>query len=296
MIILWERRTELSPLRLLACFAHPDDEAFSASGILASSTARGVEVRLICATRGEAGDIRAPGSATRETLGKVRHAELRCSCTVLGVDEPIVLGYRDSGWADDPAQHHPDAFVNAAADDIVGRLVREIRQFRPHVVLTFEPGGLSGHKDHMAISDHTTMAFAAAGDPEAYPVFLGNGATPYRPARLFYNARPRGFRMHRALRLRQAGLEVPLPDPDRRHQGVPPEEIHISLDVTAYLEQKLASIRCHHTQVGPNWPLHQVSADVLRDLLGREYLIQASPSVPPGVRLSGDLFAGIETD
>jgi LmbE family N-acetylglucosaminyl deacetylase len=94
-------------LRLMACLAHPDDECFSMAGILASSTAQGVAVELICATRGEAGDIRMPGSATPASLGDVRHQELRASCNVLGIAEPIMLGYRDSGWGDDPAQRHP---------------------------------------------------------------------------------------------------------------------------------------------------------------------------------------------
>jgi N-acetyl-1-D-myo-inositol-2-amino-2-deoxy-alpha-D-glucopyranoside deacetylase len=97
----------MAQLRLLACFAHPDDEAFTASGVLAASTARGVRVRLVCATCGEEGDIRQPGVATRETLGQVRHEELCRSCAVLGLQEPIMLGYRDSGWGDSPAQYHP---------------------------------------------------------------------------------------------------------------------------------------------------------------------------------------------
>jgi N-acetyl-1-D-myo-inositol-2-amino-2-deoxy-alpha-D-glucopyranoside deacetylase len=79
--------------RLLACFAHPDDEAFSVSGILAAMTARGIAVRLVCATSGEEGDIRTPGTATRETLGQVRYHELCQSCQVLGIEPPIMLGY-----------------------------------------------------------------------------------------------------------------------------------------------------------------------------------------------------------
>ena len=95
----------MAQLRLLACFAHPDDEAFTASGVLAASTARGVQVRLVCATCGEAGDIRQAGLATRETLGQVRYRELQHSCAVLGVQAPIMLGYRDSGWGDSPTQY-----------------------------------------------------------------------------------------------------------------------------------------------------------------------------------------------
>ena len=114
----------MTPLRMLACLAHPDDEAFTASGVLAASTAQGVQVRLVCATYGEEGDIRQPGIATRETLGQVRHQELRRSCAALGVQEPIMLGYRDSGWGDAPAQYHPQAFVQALPWQVVGRLVR----------------------------------------------------------------------------------------------------------------------------------------------------------------------------
>src|SRR5215468_688773 len=136
----------MAQLRLLACFAHPDDEAFTASGVLAASTARGVQVRLVCATYDEEGDIRQSGVATRETLEQVRHEELRHSCAALDLQEPIMLNYRDSGWNDSPAQYHPNAFVQAPSWQIVQRLVAEIRHFRPHIVLTFEPGGISGHK------------------------------------------------------------------------------------------------------------------------------------------------------
>jgi LmbE family N-acetylglucosaminyl deacetylase len=177
----------MARLRMLACFAHPDDEAFSASGVLAASTARGVDVRLVCTTYGEEGDIRQPGAATRETLGQVRYQELRRSCQVLGLQEPIMLGYRDSGWADHPAQYHPQAFVQARAQEVVGRLVEEIRRFRPHMVLTYEPEGGSGHKDHKAICRHTTTAMVAKmrreqGERSLAPdVYASAGVSSSRP-------------------------------------------------------------------------------------------------------------------
>ena len=284
-------------LRLLACFAHPDDEAFTAAGVLAISVARGVDVRLVCATRGEEGDIRFPGAATRETLGQVRDQELRRSCQVLGVQGPIVLGYRDSGWGDAPAQYHPQAFVNAPAQEVVERLVAEMRHFRPHVVLTFEPGGLSGHKDHITISRHTTVAFQMAGDAHAFPGQLQNGLAPHSPQRLFYTARPRGFRMERALTLRQAGVDVPLPAPELQDQGVPPEHIHLTLDVTAHVEKKVASILCHRTQIAPDdWPYVRVSWDVVAALLGKEYLLRGHPPTPVGMTLPPDLFDDIDPE
>src|SRR5262249_61139242 len=204
-----ERRDDMAQLRMLACFAHPDDEAFTASGVLAASTARGIQVRLVCATCGEEGDIRQPSVATRETLGQVRYQELQQSCAVLGVQAPIMLGYRDSGWGDAPAQYHPHAFVQAPPLQVIARLVEEIRRFKPHLVLTFEPEGISGHKDHQAICRHTTAAVQVAGDPAAFPGQVQAGLWPYTPLRLFYVALIQGNRIHGAVRLRRAGPHVP---------------------------------------------------------------------------------------
>src|SRR5215831_6253815 len=283
----------MAQLRLLACFAHPDDEAFTASGVLAASTARGVQVRLVCATCGEEGDIRQPGGASRETLGQVRHEELRRSCAVLGLQEPIMLGYRDSGWGDSPAQYHPNAFVQAPPWQVIRRLVEEIRRFRPHIVLTFEPDGISGHKDHKAISRHTTAAVQMAGDAIVFPEQAQAGLSPHNALRLLYVARLRGHRMHRASLLRQAGLEAPLPDPELRHQGVPLEQMHVRLDVTPYLEQILASMRSHRTQIPPDWMFDQVPWATAVAILGQEYLMQAYPPVPPGEPLATDFLDGL---
>jgi mycothiol S-conjugate amidase len=283
----------MAQLRLLACFAHPDDEAFTASGVLAASTARGVQVRLVCATYGEEGDIRQPGVATRETLGQVRHEELRHSCAVLGMQEPVMLGYRDSGWGDSPAQYHPNAFVQAPPWQVVQRLVKEIRRFQPHIVLTFEPEGVSGHKDHKAISRYTTAALHAAGDPTAFPEQTQAGLCPCYPLRLFYVARLQGHRMHRATLLRQAGLEVPWPDPELRQQGVPLEQMHVRLDVTPYLAQKLASMRSHHTQMTSDGMFAHVPWDTTVAILGQEYLMQAHPVAAPDASLATDFLDGL---
>ncbi len=279
--------------RLLACFAHPDDEAFSGSGLLAMSVAQGVGVGLVCATLGEAGDIRTPGSATPETLGEVRHEELRQSCQVLGISEPIVLGYRDSGWGDDPAQHHPQALVNAPDRDVSRELVAEIRRFRPHVVYTFEPAGLSGHKDHIAISRHATDAYQLAGHSDVFPEHRQDGLEPWRPQRLLYAARPKGYRLDRARRLQEAGLDVSLPPREQWEMGVPLEQIHLILDVTPYLDTKIASMRCHLTQVPPDWDYLKVPQEVNAATHGKEYLIQADPSLPAGEQLAPDIFAGL---
>ncbi len=282
--------------RLLTCFAHPDDEAFIGGGILAMSTAQGAEVRLVCATYGEAGDIRTPGSAIPETLAEVRYEELRHSCRVLGIPEPVMLGYRDSGWGDDPAQRHPNALVNAPDREVMQSLVAAIRRFKPHVVLTFEPAGLSGHKDHIAISKHATFAYQLAGDISVFPEQSQEGLAPWRPQRLLYVARPKGHRLDRARRLWQAGIDTPLPPREQWEIGVPLEQLHLILDVGPYLDTKLSSIRCHRTQVPPDWAYLQVPADVTQAIHGKEYLIQADPPLAEGEQMSSDLFAGLTAD
>ena len=283
----------MAQLRLLACFAHPDDEAFTASGVLAASTARGVQVRLVCATCGEEGDIRQPGIATRETLGQVRHEELRRSCAVLRLQEPVMLGYRDSGWGDSLAQYHPNAFAQAPPLQVVQRLVEEIRRFQPHIVLTFEPDGISGHKDHKAISRYTTTAVHMAGDPTAFPEQEQAGLFPCNSLRLFYVARLQGHRMHRTVLLRQAGLEAPLPPPELCQQGVPLEQMHVRFDVTPYLKQILTSMRSHRTQMTPDWMFDQVPWATAVAILGQEYLMQAYPPVPPDEPLATDFLDGL---
>ena len=284
----------MSGFRLLALFAHPDDEAFPVGGALASHAERGVAIRLVTTTSGEEGEIRQEGAATRETLGSIRRVELSCAVRALGLAELEVLGYRDSGMAGAPSNKHPLAFINAPAEEVVELLVGEIRRYRPQVVLTFEPGGLYGHPDHIAISNHTTQAFRRASDETAFPHQLVNGVTPHAPDRLFYSARPKGFRMEWALALRGAGIDVPLPSPERAEEGTPPESIHLEMQLDQQLETKMACILCHRTQVAPDWPYHRVPRDVALTVLGREYYIRAFPEVSPGEIVPADFFAGLK--
>ena len=286
----------MSSFRLLACFAHPDDEAFPVGGVLAAHASKGVSVRLVTATLGEEGEIRQEGSATRETIGQVRRDELACSARTLGLSEPVVLNYRDSGMVGTPPNQHPEAFVNADAQIVVEQLVRQIRSFRPQVVLTFEPGGLYGHPDHIAICRHTTQAFHLANDSSVFPDHLSDGLKPHQPLRLFYSARPTGFRTEMALKLRAAGVDYPMPSAQRANDGTPAEEIHLELDVSEQLETKMACIQCHFTQLPPDWPYNKVPRAVAADILGREHFIRGWPEVQAKELVPSDFFEGISPD
>jgi LmbE family N-acetylglucosaminyl deacetylase len=147
-------------LTLMAVFAHPDDESFGIGGTLARYGADpDVRVVLVCATRGEAGEISDPELATPERLGDVRERELRCACQVLEIDALHLLGYRDSGMAGTPENRDPRSLAMADADKVVGKVVAHIRLERPDVVVTFDEMGGYGHPDHIAIHHHAAAAF-----------------------------------------------------------------------------------------------------------------------------------------
>ena len=190
--------------RLLAVLAHPDDEVFGLGGTLALYAAKGVQVDLVCATRGEVGEIADGAQATQETLGQVRENELRCSAAVLGINEVIFLDHRDSGMAGTAENEDPRAFTNVQADEIVPRLVRIMRQIRPHVIITFDPDGGYGHPDHIAIHRHTLAAYEAAGDSSCY----SDHGEAWQPASLFYNVFPRSLFSNMRIRMEEMGIDV----------------------------------------------------------------------------------------
>jgi LmbE family N-acetylglucosaminyl deacetylase len=276
---------------LLGIYAHPDDEIIGAGGTLARYATSGARVSLVIATRGEAGEIQRPGTATPETLTQVREQEMRCSAAALGASDLIFLAYRDSGMAGSPDNDHPQALVNAAAAEVTGQLVAIIRRLRPQVVLTFEPYGGYGHPDHVAINRHTVAALAAAADPDQYP---GAGSA-WQVSRLFYPLLPNATIEEIKERVAAAGGDTRGYEElieGRRAAGIPDYTIHAVLDVGAYTEQKWAAWDCHQTQFGPNSRFRRLPDAEMQQLLGREYFNLAYPVPEPGLRLD-DLFAGI---
>jgi LmbE family N-acetylglucosaminyl deacetylase len=136
------------PQRVVGVFAHPDDEIFCAGGTMALWAAEGAEVVVVCATRGEAGQIRDAAVADRRTLGAVREAELRRACTSLGVSQVMFFDYHDGTLHD----------IDAA--ELVGRVAAVLGDVDPDVVITFGEDGAYGHPDHVAIGEATATAVA----------------------------------------------------------------------------------------------------------------------------------------
>src|SRR5205807_2768937 len=168
--------------------AHPDDEASKGAATVHKYHDEGVHTVLVCCTGGEAGDILNPAMdrpEVRERLHDVRMEELARAADLIGYDEVVMLGYRDSGMPDTPENEDPRAFANADLDEAVGRLVAVIRRERPQVIVTYgdDQQGYP-HPDHIRVHDITLPAFDAAGDPDKYP----EAGPPWQPLKLYYVA------------------------------------------------------------------------------------------------------------
>ena len=272
---------------IVALYAHPDDEVFSAGGTLARYAEEGYVV-LVVATRGELGEVVVPGLATPDNIHEVREAEVRESARILGIDEVRFLGYRDSGMAGTPGNDDPRSLLQSERTEAVGRIVRILRELRPQAVLTFEETGAYGHPDHITIHELTTLAFDAAGDANAYP----EAGDPLEGARLFYSGMPRGVMKAFQQRAIEAGVDIgPLGQLDMDRFGLPDEAVDVVIDVTAFVERKLAAFRAHRTQFGDNQLIERIPPDLGREFIFNEYFQHARgeplPGPKPAYRLIG---------
>ena len=175
--------------KMLVVVAHPDDETFGMGGTLALYAHLGVKIHLICATRGEVGEVEAEKLERFSSIGELREHELQCAADVLGLRKVHFLGYRDSGMPGSDENKHPDALINAPREDVAKKIAVIIREFKPEVVLTFDPNGGYMHPDHIAAHKATVAAFNLAGDKS----FITNQLKPFKPKKLYFHIIPRAF-------------------------------------------------------------------------------------------------------
>ncbi len=284
------RTSTLSDRRMLISFAHPDDEAFSCAGVIKLNQLQGIHTTLVCATKGEAGEISSPDLASPENLGLVRERELREAADHVGVDELIFLGYRDSGMAGTEANAHPNAFMNAPASAVVARLVRLIRNLRPQVVITFDPTGGYGHPDHIASNRHTTAACAVAADPNHAPE-LGPA---WQVQRIFYPTFDRTVFDRLRDQLLAQGEEAPQWGVEEDGEiPFPDQSVDARVDIHAVVQSKWDALFSHVTQFGPDNPFKRVPKEFMLELLHEEWFELAWPDEKPTTPWSS-LFEGVQ--
>lgn len=262
--------------RILALFAHPDDE-LSVGGALARYADEGAAIVLVCATRGEAATIYSPPEygATAENLAEVRTRELECCCAVLGIGDLRWLDWPDGRVAD--LDRH----------EAVAQIVALLRELRPQVVITHPDHGGYPHPDHIAVHDIVLTAWHAAADPDFQPD-LGPA---WAAAKLYARAIPHSFFENNPsfaeFRIDLNGQQLPF-------FGTPDDEISTVLDVAAWVDQRMAGWDCHQSQHNPHNMWSGVSEEARRASASREYLQLIAHRLPVVPQHETDLRTGME--
>ena len=280
----------------MAVHAHPDDESSKGAATMAKYVAEGVDVLVVTCTGGERGSILNPklqGDPYIEAnIHEVRAKEMAEAREILGVRQEW-LGFVDSGLPEgDPLPPLPEGcFALQDVDVAAERLVRLVREFRPHVMTTYDENGGYPHPDHIMTHRISMVAFEAAGDPERFPA----AGEPWQPLKLYYNQgfnRPRTVALHEALLAR--GLESPYgewlerwDDSDR-----PERSLTTRVPCAEYFPTRDKALIAHATQIDPDGGWFRVPMELQQEVWPTEDYELAKSRVDTALPES-DLFAGI---
>jgi N-acetyl-1-D-myo-inositol-2-amino-2-deoxy-alpha-D-glucopyranoside deacetylase len=301
---------QASDQRLLLVHAHPDDETINNGATMARYVAEGRGVTVVTCTAGEMGEVLVPDLEHLAYdkdggLGERRKGEIAEAMAALGVTDHRWLGgfgrFHDSGMAWHPdghavaGEHVPDnAFWHADLREAADELVRIIRDVRPQVLVTYDEFGNYGHPDHIQAHRVATYATALAGAP-TYKRDMGE---PHDVAKVYWCAISER-RMRESLReIRSTGdtttYEGMDPDGDLGPFFTAEELISARVDGQAWVEQKMAALALHRTQVDPDGPFF-AGAESGHAFWGDEYYVLAKGARGPVGEdgFEADLFAGL---
>jgi LmbE family N-acetylglucosaminyl deacetylase len=280
------------PLTLLVCLAHPDDETFGMGGTLALYTRRGVQVHLVCATRGDVGDVDRELMRGFKSIAERRESELRCAAGILGLAGVYFLGYRDSGMPGSADNQHPNALAAQPVDEVAAKVVHYMRLLHPQVVVTHDPIGGYKHPDHIAMHRATVRAFELAADPD-----FCSELPPFKPQKLYYQTMPKSL-------LRWAVRLAPLLGMDTHHfgrnrdidlaslvaEGDFPTHARINCRSVGTIRDEATN--CHTSQLGGAMARKGPMAFLRRYFGMTETFMRAVPAPESGLH-EQDLFAGV---
>jgi mycothiol S-conjugate amidase len=283
-------------LRLMAVHAHPDDESSKGAATMAKYVADGHEVMVVTLTGGERGSILNPAMERPDVLAnmtEIRREEMAEAARILGVQHRW-LGFVDSGLPEgDPMPPLPDGcFAVVPLEGPTEKLVEVIREFRPHVIVTYDENGGYPHPDHIRCHEVSVAAFDAAGDPDRFT----EAGEPWTPLKLYYShgfSRLRMQRMHDAMEAR--GLESPYKewlskwDPDK---GDVADRVTTRVECGEYFPVRDDALRAHATQIDPNSRWFFIPLELQQEVWPFEEY-ELARSLVDTTLPEDDLFAGI---
>ncbi|MEV6526961.1 mycothiol conjugate amidase Mca [Longispora sp. NPDC051575] len=289
-------------LRMMAVHAHPDDESSKGAAVMAKYVKEGVDVLVVTCTGGERGSVLNPKldrPEVWENITEIRRQEMDTAREILGIRQQW-LGFVDSGLPDgyleaaeaDRPELPEDSFGRVDPEVAAERLVKLIREFRPHVVTTYDEDGGYPHPDHIMTHKISMLAFDAAGDPARYP----EAGEPWTPAKLYYNMgffKKRLFALHEAMLAE--GLESPFADwidSDRDWMKDKGDRVTTSVDAGEFFGVRDDALRAHATQVDPDGFWFGIPMEIQLRIWPTEDFQLVRANVPTTLPES-DLFAGV---
>jgi mycothiol S-conjugate amidase len=280
----------------MAVHAHPDDESSKGAATMARYVAEGVEVLVVSCTNGERGDVLNPAlmddPEILANLPEVRRREMAKAQQILGVQH-VWLGFVDSGLPEgDPLPPLPEGcFALEPIEVTTEALVRVIRDFRPHVMTTYDENGGYPHPDHVMCHTVSMSAFAAAGDPSAYEQV----GAPWQPLKIYYNqtlSKNRILAYHEAMEA--AGIESPFGEWISRWEERGERTITTRIECAEYFEVRDQALLAHATQVDPDGAWFRMPLQMQRESWPTEDF-EAALSYVSVQPQESDLFAGLGT-
>jgi mycothiol S-conjugate amidase len=288
--------------RLMAVHAHPDDESSKGAATMARYVREGAEVLVCTMTGGERGDVLNPAMDRPEvkaSMTRIRREEMARAREILGIEQRF-MGFVDSGLPEgDPKPPLPDGcFALVPLEEAAAPLVKAVREFRPHVMLTYDENGGYPHPDHVRTHEVAVAAFDAAADPDKYPEY-GN---PWQPLKLYYFAsfHPAKYIAYHEEMVRR-GMESPYTKTfaewekrarKRAEMGVKELEITTRVDAADYFEVRDQALLAHATQIDPNGSWFACPLDIQRAAWPTEDYHLARSLVDTELP-EEDLFAGV---
>jgi LmbE family N-acetylglucosaminyl deacetylase len=211
---------------LLAIFAHPDDETFSLGGTIAKYAKADWKVELVCATRGEAGDLGPYAENENVNLGNLRQKELEAAAKFLGCHSVTFMDFKDG------------KMTEASPGDIEDKLTQLMIVHKPDVIVTFDPTGISNHPDHVRLSLAATYAFQVYAK-------LRHKDKPNdeRPPKLYYVCMPESVASY----LKKNDV-IPAEAHEKPWTGVNDRLISNVIDIKRFAAIKKKALRLHVSQ------------------------------------------------
>lgn len=243
---------------LVLLHAHPDDEAIATGGTMARAAAEGHRVVLVCATRGELGEVADGFLADGETLAERRVIEVHAAAEILGAQRVAFLDYRDSGMEGEPTATDPECFAMADVEEAATRLATILAEEDAEVLTIYDERGNYGHPDHIQVHHVGIRAAELAGTPRVYEATVN---------------RDHFLELMAARADEMAELED-APNPDEMTLGMPAELITTTVDVRDYVDHKRRAMAAHASQITEDSFFMKMPEDAFVAAFGQEWYIR----------------------